>query len=90
MKKEKKCPLQAVCGCVLEGAFIVQGPTVWNRVPLHIHNAPSLDTLKKYYRKEILALEVPITLLHHYNLTATWGTTENHLWVRLATIYKKN
>ena len=42
-----------------EASFIVQGPTVWNRVPLHIRNAPSLDTFKKYYKKEILGLEVP-------------------------------
>ena len=43
-----------------EAAFMVQGPTIWNRIPYNIRNAPSLDTFKKYYKKEILGLDVII------------------------------
>ena len=35
-------------------AFAVQGPTVWNRIPLHIRNASSVNTFKKMYKTEIL------------------------------------
>ena len=29
-----------------EASFTFTGPTVWNRIPLHIRDAPSVDTLK--------------------------------------------
>ena len=41
-----------------EAAFMVQGPTVWNRIPSHIRDAPDLDNFKRLYKKEILGLNV--------------------------------
>ena len=37
-----------------ESAFMNQGPTLWNNIPLPIRNAPSLDTFNQGYKKEIL------------------------------------
>ena len=39
-------------------SFKIQGPTVWNRIPSNIRDAPTLDTFKKNYKKEILGLNV--------------------------------
>ena len=41
-----------------ESAFMVTGPRIWNKIPQKIRNAPSLDTFKKLYKKEILGLNV--------------------------------
>ena len=40
-----------------EAAFMVQGPTVWNRIPANIRNAPTLDKFKTAYKQEILGLQ---------------------------------
>ena len=41
-----------------EASFYITGPKIWNKIPQHIRDAPSVDTFKKLYKKEILGLNV--------------------------------
>ena len=54
-----------------EAAFAVQGPTVWNRIPVHIRNATNLEDFKKLYKKEILLLETTNQLPHLDGVAST-------------------
>jgi len=47
-----------------KSTFAVQGPKVWNNIPLHIRNAPSVETFKKMYKKEILQLQTRNQVLY--------------------------
>ena len=44
-------------------AFYVQGPSVWNKIPLHIRTASTVEEFKKCYKKELLKQE-PAHHLH--------------------------
>ena len=54
-----------------EVSFAVKGPTVWNKIPLHIRNAPNLQTFKNNYNKEILQLDIRQQHIHQNDLTST-------------------
>jgi hypothetical protein len=52
-----------------ERAFIVQGPVIWNKIPLDIREAPSLECFKRKYKKDILGLNVrqPVQVIEGSN-----------------------
>ena len=39
---------------ITDTAFFIQGPTVWNKIPVHIREVESVALFKKLYKKEIL------------------------------------
>ena len=41
-----------------EAMFMIKGPTIWNKIPLHIRDAPSVDAFKRLYKKDVLGLTV--------------------------------
>ena len=46
-----------------KSAFIVQGPTIWNRIPLQIREADSAELFKNKYKTEILKLNTRKNML---------------------------
>ena len=69
-----------------EAAFTVQGPTVWNRIPIHIRNAPSVDNFKKMYKTEILQLQTRNNMLHQDEFPSTrpnWKTSSGEIGYRV-------
>ena len=45
-------------------AFVVQGPTVWNRIPSQIRAEATIERFKKSYKKELLGMDMAPQLLH--------------------------
>ena len=44
-----------------EASFMITGPTIWNKIPINVREASSVDTFKKLYKKEILGLNVKLS-----------------------------
>ena len=39
-------------------SFVTQGPTIWNRLPINVKEATSVDSFKRRYKKHVLGLTV--------------------------------
>ena len=44
-----------------EASFMITGPTIWNKIPVNVREAPCVNTFKKLYKKEILGLDVKLS-----------------------------